>query len=59
MVTFEEVRENSDDEEVSTKESFNCQNLEKLFLKLFMEHQIAKAHLQMKTFKAGPNDNIN
>ena len=59
MVTFEEVRENSDDEEVSTKESFNCQNLEKLFLKLFMEHQIEKAHLQVKTFKAGSNDNIN
>ena len=59
MVTFEEVRENSDDEEVSTKESFNCQNLEKLFLQLLMEHYFAKAHLQMKTFKAGSNDNIN
>ena len=27
MVTFEEVRENSDDEEVSTKESLNEKNL--------------------------------
>ena len=34
-------------------------NLEKLFLQLLMEHYFAKAHLQMKTFKAGPNDNIN
>ena len=39
MVTFEEVRENSDDEEVSTKEGLNDRNQWKcsnLFLKLLL-----------------------
>ena len=59
MVTFEEVRENSDDEEVSTKEGLNYRNQWKcsnMFLKLL---DSKKASFKMKTIKVGPNDNIN